>query len=116
MLIYLLSFILSLNIQTYKNIKHPDCSGIERWPTSMAYVHLKNAGLLGPNITDFSKTKTVRLASEQIGDDLFKQVHKVTFTKVSGEIIEVITVNNASNQECSMSGVEVFIISKKLGP
>jgi hypothetical protein len=45
----------------------PDCSG--GWPTNMAFVHLKNAGLADNYSVDFSKTKTVRLASEKIGKD-----------------------------------------------
>jgi hypothetical protein len=33
----------------------------------------------------------------------------------SGDPVEVITVNDASHEECSMSGVDVFVISKELG-
>jgi hypothetical protein len=50
----------------------PDCSG--SWPTNMTFVHLKNAGLADNNSIDFSKTKTVRLASEKTGKDLWHQV------------------------------------------
>ncbi len=94
---------------------HPDCSGIERWTTSMAFVHLKNAGLTNNEKLDFTKTITMRLASEKIAEDLYIQVHHVVFTEKSGNKIEVITRNEASNEECSMSGVDVFVISKKLG-
>jgi len=93
----------------------PDCSGPERWPTSMAFVHLKNAGITNNDDLDFNKTKTVRLASEKIGKDLYRQIHLVTFTKKSGETIQVITNNDASNEECSMSGVEVYLVSTHLG-
>jgi hypothetical protein len=96
--------------------KVPDCTCIDCWPTSMAYAHLKNAGLAGPKTLDFEKTKTIRLASEKIGNDLFRQIHLVTFKEKNGGIIEVITVNDASIEECSMSGVEVYVISKRLGP
>jgi len=81
----------------------------------MAFVHLKNAGLTDNNKLDFTKTKTVRLASEQVGKDLYRQVHLVTFTEKSGKNIEVITRNDASNEECSMSGVEVYVVSNRLG-
>ena len=94
---------------------NPQCNGTDNWATSMAFVHLKNAGLISNDATDFSKTKTVRIASEKIGKDLYRQVHDVTFTERSGNVIEVITVNNASHQECSMSGVEVYVVSKELG-
>ncbi|MFA6178558.1 MAG: hypothetical protein WC696_02980 [Candidatus Methylopumilus sp.] len=93
----------------------PDCSGPERWPTSMAFVHLKNAAITNNNDLDFDKTKTIRLVSEKIGKDLYRQIHLVTFTKKSGETIQVITNNDASNEECSMSGVEVYLVSKQVG-
>ena len=95
--------------------KDPDCSGTNRWPTNMAFVHLKNAGITDNSKLDFTKTKTIRLASEKIGKDLYRQVHIVTFTEKSGKTIEVITVNNASEEECSMSDVEVFVVSHHLG-
>ena len=94
--------------------KDPDCTGTERWPTKMAFVHLKNAGITDNSKLDFTKTKTVRLASEKIGDDLYRQVHHIIFTEKTGRTIEAITVNDASGEECSMSGVDVFVISKRL--
>lgn len=96
--------------------KHPPCAGVERWATKMAFVHLKNAGITDNDKLDITKTKTNRLASQRIGKDLYRQIHHVVFTEKSGNVIEVITVNNASNQECSESGVDVFLISRRLGP
>jgi hypothetical protein len=90
----------------------PDCSG--GWPTNIAFVHLKNAGLADNYSVDFSKTKTVRLASEKVGKDLWHQVYHITFTKKSGDTIEAIAVHDASQEECSMTGVEVFVVSKHL--
>jgi hypothetical protein len=95
--------------------KDPDCVGVDRWPTSMAFVLLKNAGITDNSKVDFTKTKTVRLASEKIGKDLYRQVHLVKFTEKSGNIVEVITINNVSSYECSMSDVKLFVISKHLG-
>lgn len=94
---------------------HPDCAGVERWATKMAFVHLKNAGLTDSHSVIWEKTETRRLASEQIGTDLYRQVHRVTFTDSSGAKIEVITVNDASNAECSMTGVDVYVVSRHLG-
>ena len=93
----------------------PDCDGVNNWATSMAFTHLKNAGLISNDRTVFSKTKTVRLASEKIGKNLYRQVHQISFTEKSGNKIEVITVNDASHEECSMGDVEVFVVSKHLG-
>jgi hypothetical protein len=93
----------------------PNCSGVERWATRSAFVLLKNAGLTDNDKVDFTKTRTVRLASEKIGKDLYRQIHHVVFTEKTGGTIEVITSNDASSEECSMSSVEVYVVSKKLG-
>ena len=82
----------------------------------MAFVHLKNAGLTDNGRIDFSKTKTVRIASEEVGKDLWHQVYHVTFTKIAGDAIETIVIHDASTEECSMSGAEVFVVSKRLNP
>jgi len=92
----------------------PDCSG--GWPTNMTFTHLKNAGLVDNSSVDFSKTKTLRVASEKIGKDLWHQVYRVVFTKNSAEVIEAIAIHYASSEECSMTGVEVFVVSKHLNP
>lgn len=94
---------------------NPQCDGTGNWATSMAFVNLKNAGLISNDTTDFSKTRTVRIASERIGKDLYRQVHDVTFIEKSGKAVEVITVNDASHEECSMSGVKVYVVSQDLG-
>ena len=94
----------------------PDCSGVDRWPTVMAFGELKNAGITDNQRLDFTRTKTTRLASEQVKEGLFRQLHHVTFVEKSGTNIEVITANDVSKEECSMSGVEVYVISKHLGP
>jgi hypothetical protein len=106
---------LSVFAQTQPEKTHgPDCSG--GWPTDMAFVHLKNAGLVDNESIDFSKTKTLRLASENAGKDLWHQVYQVTFIKKSGAVLEAIAVHDASQEECSMSGVEVFVVSQHLNP
>src|SRR6266852_3994057 len=88
----------------------PDCSG--SWPTNMTFVLLKNAGITNNEKVDFSKTKTVRMASEKIGKDLYHQVYYVTLTEYSGGTIEAIAVHDASSEECSMTGVELFVVSQ----
>jgi hypothetical protein len=95
--------------------KDPDCTGVDRWPTKMAFVHLKNAGIVDNEHIDFSKTKTIRLASEKIGNNLYRQIHHISFSEQSGNIIEVITSNEVSDEECSMGDVDVFVIRQHLG-
>jgi hypothetical protein len=93
----------------------PDCTGTERWPAKMSFVHLKNAGLLASERTDFAKTKVVRIASEKVGKDLYRQVHPIEFTDRSGATVDVIAVNDVTNEECSGSGVDVFVVARHLG-
>jgi hypothetical protein len=111
----ILSMLITLYFSPVKE-KHPDCTCNDCWPASMAYVHLKDADLAGPQTLDFKKTKVKRLASEKIGDDLYRQIHLVTFKEKNGGTINVITVSDASFEECSMSDVEVYVVSRKLNP
>lgn len=100
--------------------KEPDCYGPERWAASMAFATLKNQGITDNNKVDFSKTQAVKLTSEKIGkdkdynDDLYRQVQSVKFTEKSGNIIEVITISNATKTECSMGSVDVYVVSKHI--
>ncbi len=93
----------------------PACAGTNNWAASMAFVHLKNAGLVNNQTIDFGKMDVKRIASDKIAKDLYRQVHLITFTEISGRKVEVITVSDASHEECSMGGVEVFVISRRLG-
>ena len=90
----------------------PDCSA--GWPTNMAQASLKNAGLLNNQEIDFTKTKTTRVASEKVGKDLWHQVYFVTFFKRSGDKIQAVVVHDASIEECSMTGVKVYVVSRLL--
>ena len=106
------SFLTSI---AFANGRLEECAKPESWAASMAQTHLKNAGLLINEEIDFSKTQVNLLASEKKEKGLFHQVQKIIFTKKDGKKITVITENDASNDECSMTGVKVFVISKELG-
>lgn len=84
------------------------------WPTSMAEVYLQNAELVRVEQLDKSKTQAIPIAFQKIGKDLYQQVFDITLYAKSGQTFHVITVNKASSRECSMSGVDVYLISKKL--
>jgi hypothetical protein len=75
---------------------------------------LKNAGITDNDKVDFSKTRTVRIASQRIGRDLYHQVYDVTFTEYSGRTIEAIAVHDASSVECSMTDVKLYVVSQIL--
>jgi hypothetical protein len=56
----------------------------------------------GPDMATGPLTKATRLASEQVGRDLFLRVHRVVFTERSGRTVEAITLNTVSSDECSI--------------
>ena len=108
-------FALFIAISVSAVAKEPNCTSPDAWPGGMAFTHLKNAGLLGDQAVDASKTRVRLIASEKIGKDLFRQVHLVDFSIKTGEQLSAITVNEVSSQECSMSNVDVYLVSKQLG-
>ncbi len=112
-LLVLLGCCAALNAQTTARRKSgPDCSG--GWPTQMAFVKLKNAGLADANSVDLSKTKTERLASQPTETGVWRQVYLVTFAKKSGGSIVVIAMHDASEEECSLTDVDVYVVSQHL--
>ncbi|MEX3857548.1 hypothetical protein QF001_002537 [Paraburkholderia youngii] len=95
---------------------NPPC---DRWPTNIAENSLKDAGMIGS--IDYTKTQAVQLASEKIGksedgEQLWREVYHITFHEKNGNKVKVITVDDAGEFECSMSSVEVFVVSKHLLP
>jgi hypothetical protein len=92
----------------------PKCDSPDNFAAMSAFGKLKNAGLVDNALVDFKKTRVTQLASERIGKDLYRQVHRVVFTFFSGKAVEVITVNDATNEECSGSGVEIFVIGSHI--
>jgi hypothetical protein len=90
----------------------PRCDGPDNWPAGMAQATLKNAGLLDNSEIDFARTRVTRIASEKIGKDLYRQVHRIIFTRTAGGTLEGIAVNDASGTECSASGVEIFVVGR----
>lgn len=85
------------------------------WPINIAEAKLQNAGIVKMSELDEAKTKAIPVTIEKIGKDLYKQVYDITWYSKSGEQFRAITVNNASSEECSMSGVTVYVVSRKIG-
>jgi len=81
----------------------------------MAFVHLKNASVTDNQKIAFNKTQVKRLASEKLKQDLYHQIHLVTFHEKGGRTIQVITANDASSDECSAGPVDVYVVSSHLG-
>ena len=92
----------------------PDCTGTDRWPTASTFMKLKAAGLIKSSEVVHQRTKTVRLASEKISQNRYRQVHEITFFEKSGRRVDLIANSVVSSDECLESDVEVFVISKRL--
>lgn len=111
----------ALVVSFTRSDEHPDCTYSNAWPEAMAYGQLMDAKLIDRDLLNFDKISSVRLASEKIGKDptfnkdLYRQVHRIEFVEHSGKTLTVITVHNASHVECSMSDVDVYVVSRRLG-
>lgn len=99
-----------LAIANFSEAAGPSCPS---WPTNMSYTVLKNAGLTDESKLDLSRTKAVRLASEKIGKDRYRQIYDITFREKSGGEIRVVTSSVASSDECSISSVDIYVVARK---
>ncbi|PIT07258.1 hypothetical protein BGI30_10565 [Snodgrassella alvi] len=89
--------------------KAPDCYN---WPMNMTKAWLKNANITDIYNLDESKTKITLLASEKKKKDLYIEIYHFVFFDKQGNTYEVITQNEASQEECSISDVNSYLISK----
>ena len=91
--------------------KGPDC---DSWPMNISEGWLKNAGIVDIKDLDESKTKITLLASEKKAKGLYTQIYHFIFYDSIGNSYETITNNDASYEECSMSGVDVYLIPRSV--
>ena len=89
--------------------KGPDC---DSWPMNISEGWLKNAGIVDIINLDESKTKSTLLASEKKAKGLYTQIYHFIFYDEKGNTYEIITKNDASYEECSMTAADVYLISK----
>ena len=84
--------------------------GCASWPINMAFIHLKNKKVVNFNNILLENTKAILLKIEILEDDLYRQIYKIKYYDKSSRLVtEVITVNDASSEECSMSDVDVYV-------
>ena len=91
--------------------KGPDCHS---WPMKMSEVWLQNAGIVAIENLNKPKTKITLLASEKKAKGLYTQIYHFIFYDSIGNSYETITNNDASYEECSMSGVDVYLIPRSV--
>ena len=89
--------------------KGPDCHS---WPMNMSEVWLQNAGIVAIENINEPKTKITLLASEKKAKGLYTQIYHFIFYDEKGNSYEIITKNDASYEECSMTAADVYLISK----
>lgn len=103
-----LVFLAILGLSGCATVMHPGCDGAGQWPANMAFVKLKNAGIVDNSKVVFSRTVVERLASISITNTVYSQVHSVTFFLRSGQSVRVFTVSESTAEECSMGDVAVY--------
>ncbi len=89
--------------------KAPDC---HNWPMNMTKMWMRNAKIVDFKNLEESKTKITLLASEKKGKDLYTQIYHFIFYDKKGNTYEVITKSDSSYEECSISNVSSYLISK----
>ncbi|QHA86437.1 hypothetical protein [Serratia rhizosphaerae] len=86
--------------------------GCTSWPMNMAEVWMKNEKIVDIADIDEAKTESKLLAIEKHDKGEYTQIYHFVFHDKNGNKYEVITQNDASAEECSLSDVNVFLISK----
>ncbi|MCQ8277548.1 hypothetical protein NFI95_03665 [Acetobacteraceae bacterium KSS8] len=90
----------------------PKC---DHWPEMIAMAALKNAGLLDPAKVDQQAIKATLLAAQPMANGRYKEIYDIVYVSKTGETVaEVITSNVASDEECSVSDVSTFVVSRHL--
>lgn len=87
----------------------------EHWPKTMALMSMKNAGITDATQINEKETKVILLAYQALPRGIFKEIYDITyFSNDRKHVFEVITSSESSYEECSMSDVTTFFISKHL--
>ncbi len=100
-------------ISAFASASTPDCDSPQSWAATMAYVQLTNNDIELKEKINTNSTVVTLLASEKIEEDIYRQIHHIDFKLHTGEVITVITSNEATSEECSYSGVDVYEVTNK---
>ncbi|MCO6506180.1 MAG: hypothetical protein J6570_03610 [Snodgrassella sp.] len=93
-------------------LSHAKATGCHSWPMNMTEAWMQNAEIVDIPSLDESKTKITLLALGKKKKGLYTQIYHFVFYDRKGNSYEVITKNEASDDECSMSDVDSYLISK----
>ena len=90
---------------------HFDCSGVHNYPFMVAITELQNKGKLQISDVDFSQSRSDEIATRQISRNLQRQVLHLEIHTKGKKVIDVMVVNYASKEECSMPGTKIYLLS-----
>ena len=113
---YSLFSVLLLSTHAIANMHHitedDDNHDCHRYPMNVVQVWLKNSKIIDISNLNFDKTMGEKLSSEKIRRNLWNNIFHFVFVDNNNNSYEIITRNIASNEECSISDVEIYMISK----
>ena len=111
-LLLLPCLLLSLTSKAEMQPMNEDSSNADchRWPMVMAESWIKDTKKVELKL---DKTIGERIASQKIKKGLFNNIFIFNFVDDKDQEYKVITKNLASTEECSISGVEVYMISNQ---
>lgn len=81
----------------------------------MAVTYLQNDGLVLRGGVDSKSVQSTLLSIQPLGKGLYSQIWQLIITPNDAAPITVITRNTFSTEECSLSGVDVWVVKKHLG-
>lgn len=98
-----------LSLPAYAFASDGDCAS---WPENMAETWLKNKHIVDISQLNPAQTKISLLASEKKANGVNTDIYHFVFFDRKGNKYEVITRSDSSQEECSMSEVDIFLISQ----
>lgn len=81
------------------------------WPMAMAKQWLQDKNIVEEKFLDEDKTQFKLLASEILENNQYNDVYWFVFFDQTGRKYDLITQNISSDEECSMSDVNIYRVS-----
>ena len=90
----------------------PDCINYKGWARTLGYYYFNKSTLLGDENYDYKNQIVTRLASEQINENIFHQVHHFKNRKANGAPIAFIVTTRATADTCHVDRSNAYIVTK----
>ena len=105
-----------LAVSTTCLAKAPECTSIDDLPAVIGLAQLKTWGTVSTDTIVWKDASSIRVASEQIGADAWRQVHRIKFPLKNGRLVEMVIVSEASAKDCSTGNVDILVVTKVATP